>query len=145
MKIRTASSADLHTLLKLYKHLNPDDEPVSGAKAQEVMAAIDSSPFLKILIGEVGKDVVASCYLNIIPNLTRGCSEYAIIENVVSHQDHRRRGYGKQLMEEALSFAWRSGCYIVMLMTGSENAVPFYLACGFKSDEKHGLVARRPS
>lgn len=144
MKIRTASSADLDTLLKLYKHLNPYDEPVSPTKAQEVMTAIDASPFLKILIGEVGEDLVASCYLNIIPNLTRGCSEYAIIENVVSHQDHRRRGYGKQLIEEALSCAWQSGCYKVMLLTGSKNAIPFYLACGFKSDEKHGLVARRP-
>lgn len=144
MKIRAASSDDLKPLLKLYKHLNPDDEPVSPSKAQEVMAAIDSSSFLKILIGEVGEDVVASCYLNIIPNLTRGCSEYAIIENVVSHQDHRRRGYGRQLIEEALSHAWQSGCYKVMLLTGSENAVPFYLACGFKSDEKYGLVARRP-
>lgn len=144
MKIRTASPADLDALLKLYKHLNPDDEPVSHAKAQQVMTTIDSSSFLKILIGEVGDNLVASCYLNIIPNLTRGCSEYAIIENVVSHKDHRRRGYGKQLMEEALSCAWQSGCYKVMLLTGSKKAIPFYLACGFKSDEKHGLVVRRP-
>ena len=144
MKIRTASSADLDALLKLYRHLNLDDEPVSHAKAQQVMTTIDSSSFLKILIGEVGDNLVASCYLNIIPNLTRGCSEYAIIENVVSHKDHRRRGYGKQLMEEALSCAWQSGCYKVMLLTGSKKAIPFYLTCGFKSDEKHGLVVRRP-
>jgi len=144
MKIRTASSTDLDSLLNLYEHLNPDDDPVSPTKAREVMAAIDSSPFLRILIGEVGEDIVASCYLNIIPNLTRGCSGYAIIENVVSHKNHRRRGYGKQLIAEALSSAWKSGCYKVMLLTGSDKAVPFYLACGFMSDEKHGLVARRP-
>jgi len=145
MRIRTAASTDLDPLLQLYKHLNPDDEAVSLVKAQEVIATIESSPFLNILIGEVGEDVVTSCFLKIIPNLTRGCSEYAIIENVVTHKDHRRQGYGKQIIAEALSSAWQSGCYKVMLLTGSENAVPFYLACGFNRDEKLGLVARRPS
>ena len=145
MKIRTAVSTDLDPLLKLYKQLNPDDDAVSLVRAREVIATIESSPFLNVLIGEVGEDVVASCYLNIIPNLTRGCSEYAIIENVVTHKDHRRLGYGKQIIAEALSSAWKSGCYKVMLLTGSENAVPFYLACGFKRDQKLGLVAHRPS
>ncbi len=37
--------------------------------------------------------MVATCTLVVIPNLTRGGTPYALIENVVTHTDHRNKGY----------------------------------------------------
>ena len=42
--------------------------------------------------------VVATTYLNIIPNLTRSASPYAVIENVVVDETLRGTGLGKQIM-----------------------------------------------
>jgi GNAT superfamily N-acetyltransferase len=40
-----------------------------------------------------------------VPNLTRGGSPYALIENVVTHHDFRKRGFGKQILNFALAAA----------------------------------------
>ena len=144
MKISTATTSDLGKLLRLYAHLNDDDAPSSHDDARKTFEQISNAPGLSLLIGEIEEEAVTSCYLNIIPNLTRGCRSYALIENVVTHRNYRRRGFGKQIIDAALSAAWEAGCYKVMLLTGSSKAVPFYVACGFKADEKHGLLARSP-
>ena len=88
--------------------------------------------------------LVSTCYLNVIPNLTRGARPYGVIENVVTHADHRNRGYGKQVIQHALEAAWAMGCYKVMLLAGSRNPVThaFYRGAGFSGDDKTGYVAR---
>ena len=142
MKVRAATFDDLDQIRALYYQLNPGDIKSPPDALNQIFEIITLSPWLTIYIGEVDKTVVASCYLNVIPNLTRGCSPYALIENVVTHKDHRRCGYGRRIVDFALRSAWQAGCYKAMLLTGSQNAIPFYEACGFVTDDKHGLVAR---
>jgi hypothetical protein len=48
-------------------------------------------------------------------------------------------------MQHAVAFAWSVGCYKMMLMTGKEENIPFYEACGFDASEKHALIVRRPA
>ena len=81
----------------------------------------------------------------IVPNLTRGGASYALIENVVTHAEHRRRGYAGALIGYAVNEAWKAGCYKVMLLTGSKNpaTLRFYENCGFLQD-KTGYQIRRP-
>jgi GNAT superfamily N-acetyltransferase len=79
-----------------------------------------------------------------VPNLTRACRPYGLIENVVTHPNHRNKGHGKAVLAHSLSFAWSQDCYKVMLLTGSkrEAVYRFYEAAGFDRNEKQAFVAR---
>ncbi|MDA1076486.1 MAG: GNAT family N-acetyltransferase [Proteobacteria bacterium] len=70
-----------------------------------------------------------------------------VIENVVTDQTLRKRGLGRRLLEPTLGLAWKSGCYKVMLQTGSrlEATHAFYRAYGFSAHDKTAYVARPPA
>ncbi len=89
---------------------------------------------------------MSSCTLAIIPNLTRGARPYGIIENVVTHPDHRRTGLGRAVLRAAIDKAWSADCYKVMLATGSkrEATLSFYEAAGFQKGGKTYFEIRRP-
>jgi GNAT superfamily N-acetyltransferase len=101
-------------------------------------------PGSSILIGIRVDIIVATCTLIVIPNLTRGGAPYALIENVVTDVQHRKRGYGKLILDAAKAAAWRHGCYKVMLLTGSKDpaTLRFYEEVGFEQT-KTGFQARR--
>ncbi len=97
--------------------------------------------------GYVLGDLVASCTIMVIPNLTRGCRPYGLIENVVTHADHQKQGWGKAVLARALDFAWQQNCYKVMLTTGRKDdaTLQFYEGAGFDRHDKQAFVARPPS
>jgi GNAT superfamily N-acetyltransferase len=90
--------------------------------------------------------LVSSCTLAIIPNLTRGCRSYGVIENVVTHPNRRRIGLGRRVLSAALTAAWQADCYKVMLATGShrEETLRFYEQAGFERGGKTFFQARQP-
>ncbi len=53
--------------------------------------------------------IVATTYLNVIPNLTRSASPYAVVENVVVDESRRGTGLGKEIMAATLAAAWDAG------------------------------------
>ena len=144
--IRHACQADFEDLLALYRQLHPDDvTPADGSDRDAFIAIIESAHF-HLFVATQGDSLVASTYLNVIPNVTRNASPYAVIENVITDARYRYRGIGQQIMAHTLEFAWRAGCYKAMLQTGSkrESTHAFYRACGFNNDEKVGYLARPP-
>ena len=88
--------------------------------------------------------MVSSCALNVIPNLTRSCKPYGVIENVVTHSEHGQRGYGTAILNHALAYAWSIECYKVMLMTGrkDEATLRFYELVGFDRHSKQAFIAK---
>jgi GNAT superfamily N-acetyltransferase len=96
-------------------------------------------------VAEADGRLVSSCSLSIIPNLTRGGRPYAVIENVVTDADWRRRGLGRQVLAAATAQAWAAGCYKVMLATGSrrEATLQFYEGAGFERGAKTYFEMRR--
>jgi GNAT superfamily N-acetyltransferase len=144
LSIRGAEPGDLEPLRRLYEHLNPIDAPLPEALAVERWKAMLAQPGFTCLVGHHNGHLVSSCCLAVIPNLTRGGHLYALIENVVTHQDFRRRGFGRAILEDALRRAWKAGCYKVMLLTGSKRLEThqFYESCGFRGDLKKGFIAR---
>ena len=146
MKLREAGEDDLQEVLRLYRQLQPDDPVIADGAARTVFLEIVGSPWLAIYLLEEAGRTCASCYLNVIPNLTRSAQPYAVIENVITDEALRGRGMGKMLMSEVLAIAWERGCYKAMLQTGSkkESTHAYYRACGFSGDDKKGYVARPP-
>jgi GNAT superfamily N-acetyltransferase len=144
LQIRRARRDDLSCLLDLYQHLAPGDPRPTPDQAAEVLDRFMAYDGSAILVGEIGGILVASCSLVVVPNLTRGGSPYGLIENVVTHDDFRKRGFGKQLLFAASDAAWQAGCYKIMLMTGSKKpeTINFYLAAGFEQS-KTGFQKRR--
>jgi ribosomal protein S18 acetylase RimI-like enzyme len=145
LAIRRAMASDLPQLLDLYRHLNPDDEPASLADARTIFAQFAGQPGNIIFAGFIGEELVTSCTLVTIPNLTRRGTPYALIENVVTHEDHRRAGHGCAVLKAAADAAWQAGCYKAMLMTGRNDpgTLAFYRRAGFEQS-KTGFQIRRP-
>jgi len=130
--------------MRLYRQLQPRDPILENGDDRRVFEEILRTSHLHIFLLTENTDVLSTTYLNVIPNITRGASPYAIIENVVTDEGHRGLGLGKALMSHTLSYAWRQGCYKAMLQTGSkrESTHAFYRSCGFDGSDKRGYVAR---
>ncbi|MBO9708174.1 MAG: GNAT family N-acetyltransferase [Caulobacter sp.] len=144
--IEPAKPEDLSGLLGLYAQLHPDDPILDQAQAATVWSRLMRSEETTVLVARSAHDVVATCTLTIVPNLTRGGRAYAIIENVVTDSARRRRGVGRALLEAAARRAWEAGCYKATLATGSrrEATLRFYEGAGFAPGKKIHFEASPP-
>jgi GNAT superfamily N-acetyltransferase len=144
---REARADDLEAVLRLYRQLHPNDPVLEDGADAASFERILGSPGLHLLVLERDGAVVATTYLNVIPNITRSASPYAVIENVVVKESLRGTGLGKEIMDRTLEAAWEAGCYKVMLQTGSRNPAThaFYRACGLSADVKTAYVAAQRS
>ena len=145
MNIREIQADELQLLLSLYTHLHEhDDPPPSGELAEAVWSEAIANRRIRYFGVFVSGLLVSSCTLTVIPNLTRACRPYGVIENVVTHAAHRHRGYGRAVLAHALAAAWRQDCYKVMLLTGrkDEATLRFYEQAGFDRHDKQAFVAK---
>jgi GNAT superfamily N-acetyltransferase len=145
MEIREIRESELSDLLALYRHLNESDDPLPESKVVEgIWKQIQADPNLMYWGVFLDSKLVSSCTLCVVPNLTRGCRPYGLIENVVTHLDHRRKGYGKAVLRAALNHAWNRNCYKVMLLTGrkDEATYQFYESVGFDRYAKQAFLAK---
>lgn len=146
--VRHARPDELAELLDLYRHLDSSGQPPPSAGSldrfwDEALA----NPMLHYLVAEADDRVAATCILVVIPNLTRGARPYGLIENVVTHHEYRRRGFGTAVVQHAMELAWEADCYKVLLLTGSDEpgVHDFYRRAGFQKDIKTGFIAEAPS
>ncbi|MDB5379075.1 MAG: GCN5-related N-acetyltransferase [Rubritepida sp.] len=144
--LRLARADDLAGIQALYLHLNAEDPPAEADEAGPAWDSLLNSGLTTVLVAEIGGLLAASCTLVVIPNISRGAKPYALIENVVTHADHRRTGLGHAVLAAALDRAWDAGCYKVMLATGSkqEGTLRFYEGAGFERGGKTFFQIRRP-
>ncbi|PGH44559.1 GNAT family N-acetyltransferase [Micromonospora sp. WMMA1996] len=144
---RVARHNDFAQIVRLYRQLNPDDPHLTDGSDARAFARILATAGLHLFVLELDGAVVATTYLNVIPNISRSASPYAVIENVVVDESRRGTGLGKRIMAGTLQAAWDAGCYKAMLMTGSRRPAThaFYRACGFSGDAKTAYLAARPS
>jgi ribosomal protein S18 acetylase RimI-like enzyme len=143
--VRPARPDDLPGVLTLYRHLHPRDPLPDMAAAERAWSALLSSPMSCVFVADAAGLLVSSCTLAVVPNLSRGARPYAVIENVVTHADHRRRGLGRAVLRAALDRARSMDCYKVTLATGSkeETTLAFYEAPGFVRGGKTYFEVRR--
>jgi GNAT superfamily N-acetyltransferase len=141
---REARPGDLDAIRRLYRQLHPADPVLVDGSDAAAFERILAAGGLHLFVLEVDGTVVATTYLNVIPNMTRAASPYAVIENVVVEERLRGKGLGRQIMADTLQAAWTAGCYKVMLLTGRHESAAhaFYRACGFSGNDKTAYVAR---
>jgi len=145
LTIRKAAPDDAEVLYDLYSNYltaNPPKEPQDMAAWRERLARFENDPLYHVLVGEVCGKVVSSVTLIIIENLTHNLRPYSVIENVVTHTDHRGKHYATELMNRAVAIAEEHDCYKIMLLTGSkkECTMHFYEYCGFNRNDKTAFI-----
>jgi hypothetical protein len=91
MLIRSASQNDLQGLLTLYTLLHGDPVPPTDAKLNSLWQKILDDKDQHVLLGIDDQKIISSCVLIIVPNLTRGQRSYALIENVVTDKEYRKK------------------------------------------------------
>ena len=140
--IREATSNDLNELLELYLFLHEDCMPEDNDHLRNTWSQIMNDPNHHIIVNVIDGKIVSSCVCVIIPNLTRGVRPYAFIENVVTHEDYRCRGYAGECLDHAKQIALENNCYKMMLLTGSKRAstLSFYEKAGYNSHDKTAFI-----
>lgn len=124
----------------LYRHLVGDQTLASADSFGTVL----THPGTSVLGAFAGDALVSMATLHILPNMTQGGRPYALVENVVTHCDHRGAGHGRVAMMAVIDAAWGADCYKIMLLTGrTAEARGFYEKLGFGADEKWGMTIRR--
>ena len=143
-KVRAARADDLEGLLALYRELRPHDPVLAPHAARAAWNAIVSRNDIEVVVCEVDAMLAATCMLAIVPNLAAGAKPFGIIEHVVTLASHRRHGYAKLVLEQALTSAWSRGCHKVLLLSGTQRAEAhgLYESVGFDGDIERGFVAK---
>lgn len=143
MEVRFAKYNDFGGIMDLYDFLNPGDTLAPLNKLKNIWEEIMNDPkrYRYAVVEEQGKLLATSC-ITIIPNLTRKGRSYAVIENVITHPDFRRKGFGRAMIQLLLKFAQENDCYKVMLLSSSNRTAShdFYHSLGFNGDIKKGFT-----
>lgn len=140
--LREAKLDDLDQLLHLYLSLHETAIPEKNQDLQTVWEQMLEDKNHHIIVNVVDEKIVSSCICVVIPNLTRELRPYALIENVVTHQDFRGRGYATECLNFARKIATEANCYKMMLLTGSkqESTWNFYKQAGYNNQDKTAFI-----
>ncbi len=140
--IREISENDLDGLLKLYTQLHNNPFPDKESRIISVWKDIINDKNHHIIVMEENGMIVSSCVCVIIPNLTHEQRPYALIENVITDIEHRKKGYATACLNFAKELALQENCYKIMLMTGSkqESTLKFYENAGYNKNDKTAFI-----
>lgn len=140
--IREARENDLHGILRLYLFLHEKDIPEESERLRTVWDQIIRDKNHHLIVCEIEGKIVSSCVCVIIPNLTRNIRPYAFIENVVTDEAYRGRGFAAACLHRAKEIAEAEGCYKMMLLTGSksDSTHNFYRNAGYNSADKTAFI-----
>lgn len=139
--IRKITADDYDGLMSLYLHLHETEIPPFDT-AKDVWEKILADENYHIIVAEENGEIVSSCTVVIVPNLTRGARPYARVENVVTHADYRGRGLATACLNKAKEVAVSANCYNIALLTSSksESTLKFYENAGYNRTDKTGYI-----
>ncbi len=142
MDIRLAQGTDLRQLLELYTQLHGNAMPSLDTALLKLWSDILEDRNHHTVVGLVDGQIVSSCVITVILNLTHNQRPYALVENVITHEMYRNKGYATQLMSFAREIAQKRNCYKIMLMTGSKqnSTLSFYEKAGYNRNDKTAFI-----
>ncbi len=144
LEIRDARRNDINQILELYTNLHNNPIPLIDDKIKAIWNKIIDDRDHHIILGCLNEKIISSCVLVVIPNLTHNQRPYALVENVVTHEKYRNRGYASAVLDYAKRVAKDNDCYKIMLLTGSKekSTLDFYRKAGFNSEDKTAFIQR---
>jgi GNAT superfamily N-acetyltransferase len=137
LDIRIATVADLSTLNNLYAEMDGESE-LPPETVETLFEQIRAIPDYRIYIAESEGEVVGTFSLLTVPTfMHRGFHKFAVLDAVTVTPYSRGRGFGREMMKEAIALAAAAGCYKVTLSSNlkRDRAHGFYRSLGF---EQHG-------
>ena len=140
--VREAEQEDLKEVLELYLCLHEESVPELSEHLVSTWNQIIQDENHHLIVNEINGKIVSSCVCVIIPNLTRNVRPYAFIENVVTHSQHRGKGYATECLNFAKIVAEKQNCYKIMLLTGSkeQKTLNFYKNAGYNCIDKTAFI-----
>ena len=138
-----AKKEHLSGILELYKQLHPKEDIIDINKANKIWENINNNS-IKYFIAIENKKIISTCYLAIIPNLTRNGQSIGFIENVITEEKYRKKGIGKKIINMTIKYGKQNNCYKIILQSSisrKENHI-FYEKCGFDGDSKKTFEIR---
>jgi len=95
--------------------------------------ALARDPNNRLLIADVNGEIVGTLQITFIHGLSRQGARRALIEAVRVASLHRGKGFGEQIIREAVEMARREGCAMAQLTTDKsrKDAHRFYERLGF--------------
>ena len=143
MEYTLAKREDLLKIIKLYDQLVSSNEKISMDKINKVWDSIEKNN-IKYFLAKENNEVIGTCYIAIIPNLTRTGQSIGYVENVIIDEKHRKKGIGRKLMEMAINYAKEENCYKVVLQSRMDRkeAHKFYESIGFSGNSKKAFELR---
>ncbi len=142
MEIRKAQKKDLAGILNLYGQMHVNEVFEINEKTNQAWKRILLFKDQHVLVGIKDNKVMATCVIIIIPNLTHNQRPYALIENVVTDKNYRKKGYALQILEYAKKIALNENCYKIMLLASSreEGVLRFYEKAGYNRKDKTAFI-----
>ena len=144
--IRLATEGDIPRILELYRQLAITTSQAELCNSpslddcRRVFAEIGIFPGHELLVAEEEGKVIGTLVLLIVPNLSHSALPWALVENIVVDEKHRRQGIGRLLMNYAIARAKEAGCYRIVLSSDKrrKEAHKFYRSLGFQASA-HGF------
>ena len=105
------------------------------AAYERAFEAILADPNHFILVMKINEELLGCVQVSYLPNLTFKGSWRAQLEGVRVSRQHRAKGLGKLLINEAITQARAYGCKIIQLASSTTRpqAIAFYTSLGFQS------------
>jgi GNAT superfamily N-acetyltransferase len=139
--VRAATAADLPTLLvhrrRMFEDMGLGQRPGSAAAAEASAAflaqAFASATLRAWIVVDAGQRPVAGGAVYIYPwppSPSDPSTRRAMIFNVYTEPEHRRRGLARRLMETITTWCREAG-FVAVTLHASEEGRPLYEALGF--------------
>ena len=137
IEFRVAAKEDLSILNVLYADM--DNKPLMAEeKILSIWHKIRQIPDYYIYLAYIENTVIGTFSLLFMPTMMHsGFYKSAILDSVTVLSAYRNKGYGTQMMQEALKISAEAKCYKVTLSSNlkRDRAHAFYQSLGFK---QHG-------
>ena len=134
-EIRIANTGDLPELVGLLNELFTQDiefEPDYAVQERGLQKIIGNNEVGEILVLKVGNKIIGMVSLLYTISTALG-DRVAILEDMIISKEYRNRGFGKELLAEAIRFSKQRGCRRLTLLADFDNdvAIKFYKGFGF--------------
>lgn len=137
--IRIANTNDLNDLIQLLNELFTQDiefKPDYAKQKAGLLEILNNNNVGEILVLSIDDRVIGMVSLLYSISTALG-GKVAILEDMIIKKEYRNKGFGKQLLNEAIKFSKLKNLLRITLLTDFDNeiAIKFYNSFGFKKSE----------